>query len=76
MDKAMSAIGTFCGVLGVIAFVYFAMVFVVALGVGHATGSDTTMALSVVGLVGLIAVFIWAVMDLDSGPSNISFLRR
>ena len=76
MDKAMSAIGTICGVMGVVAFVYFAIIFVVALAVGHATGSVTTMALAVVGLVGLITVFIWAVMDLNSGPSNISFLRR
>ena len=72
MAKAMSAIGTFCGVLGAVAFVYFAIVFVVALAVGHATGSATTMALALVGLIGLIAVAIWVVMDLDRGPSSSS----
>ena len=76
MEKASVVFNKVCGYVGALVVAYFAIVFVFALAVGHATGSAIVMALAVVGLIGLIAVVIGVVVDLESDPPNSSLLSR
>ena len=56
------------------AWLYFAVAFLVALKVSVTSGSAEMFALALVGLIGLGLIFLGVVKDLEEAPSHSSFL--
>ena len=74
MEAAMAIVGKVCGIIGVVAWLYFAVVFVIGLAVGGDNGSAIVVVGALGGLIGLVAIAWGVATELEGSSSNFGIL--